>query len=187
MNKLGIAIAFLAGVGLGGFATYKFVKEKYEKIAQEEIDSVKERYSGKAESSEERTEEEMTQKKEAEMARQKPDINEYAKMVSNHGYTNYSNSEVEKPVNSAIEYISPDEFGDDEDYDKISLTYYSDGILTDDCDEVVEDFVDIVGNFTTHFGEFEDDAVYVRNTEREAYYEILRDYRKFADISTMED
>lgn len=38
-------IAFVAGGALGSLATWMFVKKKYEQIAQEEIDSVKEVYS----------------------------------------------------------------------------------------------------------------------------------------------
>ena len=36
---------FVAGVAIGSLATWKLVKTKYEQIAQEEIDSVKEAFS----------------------------------------------------------------------------------------------------------------------------------------------
>ena len=38
-----------------------------------------------------------------------------------------------------IQVISPDEFGDNSDYDKIELSYYDDGFLTDDNDEIIND------------------------------------------------
>ena len=41
--------------------------------------------------------------------------------------------------------IPPEQFGDDENYDQISLTYYADGVLADENDEVIEDVEDAVG------------------------------------------
>ena len=38
---------FIAGAGLGAFATWQFLKNKYEQIANEEIASVKEAYNKK--------------------------------------------------------------------------------------------------------------------------------------------
>ena len=44
MNKLSYLLAFAAGALIGSAATWYFVKDKYEKLAQEEIDSVKETF-----------------------------------------------------------------------------------------------------------------------------------------------
>lgn len=81
--------------------------------------------------------------------------------------------------------ISPDEFGEmeDEDYDKVSVTYYADGVLADEYDEVVENVDEIVGEESlTHFGEYEDDSVFVRNDKLKCDYEILLDQRNYSDI-----
>ena len=60
--------------------------------------------------------------------------------------------------------IAPEEFGEEYEYDTISLTYYSDRVLTDDDDEIVEDVEDVVGfESLESFGEYEDDSVFVRN------------------------
>ena len=78
--------------------------------------------------------------------------------------------------------IPPEEFGET-DYEIISLTYYADGILADDMDDIVDDVDDIVGaDSLTHFGEYEEDSVFVRNDLREVDYEILRDPRKYSDV-----
>ena len=45
MNKGFIFLAFVLGAAGGSFATYKLLKNKYEEIAQEEIDSVTDVYS----------------------------------------------------------------------------------------------------------------------------------------------
>ena len=79
--------------------------------------------------------------------------------------------------------ISPEEFGDNvDDYELISLNYYEDGVLADDWDEPIEDIDKVVGKDSlTHFGEYEDDSVYVRNDRLKCEYEILMRVGKFAD------
>ena len=63
------------------------------------------------------------------------------------------------------------------------MNYYADGVLADDFDVVIDDVENTVGEDSlTHFGEYEDDSVFVRNDERELDYEILKDMRRFEDI-----
>ena len=82
-----------------------------------------------------------------------------------------------------IEVIPPDEFGEDDDYDLISITYYADGVLADDGNYPIDDVEDTVGpDALDSFGEWEDDAVYVRNDKRKCYYEILRDVENYSDL-----
>lgn len=192
MSKLtGFAI-FIAGAAIGSAATWYYTKRYYEKITQEEIDDVKAKFSYKVPSEEpkEKKEDSQDQKAVADIAREKPSVSEYAKKLSKEGYTNYSNSEGEKTKEkyfgdseSKPYVISPDEFRSDEDYDVISLTYYADHILADENDEIVEDVEDSVGfESLTHFGEYEDDSVFVRNDRLKVEYEILRDQRTYSEI-----
>ena len=124
----------------------------------------------------------------------KPDVMEYAAKLRESGYKrDYSSSgapeikpeeEPEEPEDY-IFVISPDEFGEDEDYKKISLTDYSDGVLADENNHIIldEDMVGMVGdNFEQHFGEYEDDSVFIRNDRLKCYFEILADPRRYADI-----
>lgn len=79
--------------------------------------------------------------------------------------------------------ISPEEFGEGEEYEKISLTYYADQVLADENDELVEDVEGAVGfESLTHFGEYEDDSVFVRNDRLKCDYEILLDQRTYSDV-----
>ena len=56
-------------------------------------------------------------------------------------------------------------------------------MLADDNDDVVEDVNNVVGTESlTHFGEYEDDSVFVRNDGLRCDYEILLDQRKFSDV-----
>lgn len=190
-------IAFLAGAGAGSAATWYFLKTKYEQIAQEEIDSVKKAFSNKEEKEEKVKNPDKNPA--AEFARNKPDINEYAKKLSKQGYTNYSNSEkaaesTKNPIPESdpeVEFgaidrpyvISPEEFGEFDDYTKISLSFFSDHVLTDENYEVVDNVDDMVGaESLNHFGEYEDDSVFVRNDRLKVDYEILLDQRKYSDV-----
>lgn len=184
--------AFVAGVTIGSVATWFAVKKKYEKIAQDEIDSVKEVFARKEFDSQVK---EMTKAGEevvkglndgirqaAEQAKDKPDLVQYATMVQKYGGT--IGEEKEAHMKEKFPYvISPEEFGEFEDYEKISLTYYSDGVLADENNEVVDDVEDIVGDALDHFGEYEDDSVFVRCDERKCDYEILMDQRTFSEVA----
>lgn len=182
-------LIFAVGAIIGSTVTWKLIKTKYEQIAQEEIDSVKETFS--------RLHEESTDKDErakmAERAKgfidnknEKPDIKEFAAKLKECEYVKYSDSKEDKErktvtVNKPY-VISPEEFGE-ADYNIVSLNYYADGILANDFDEIVEDVENTVGeDFEEHFGDYEEDSVFVRNDELGLDYEILRDMRNFSDV-----
>ena len=182
-------LIFAVGAIIGSTVTWKLIKTKYEQIAQEEIDSVKETFS--------RLHEESTDKDErakmAERAKgfidnknEEPDIKEFTAKLKECEYVKYSDSEADKErktitVNKPY-VISPEEFGE-ADYNIVSLNYYADGVLANDFDEVVDDVENTVGeDFEEHFGDYEEDSVFVRNDELGLDYEILRDMRNFSDV-----
>ena len=45
MNKVSGFVTFLAGAVIGSFVAWQYVKNKYEQLAQAEIDSVKETFN----------------------------------------------------------------------------------------------------------------------------------------------
>ena len=190
MNNYKTIISFVLGCAVGGTIATYLSKRTYERIAQEEINSVKEAFSNVetyATNNEVVTTEDVgfTEVKLAS----KEEIMNYNKESKDRkevDYTSYSRkpevkTEAEELEN--IEYIEPDDFCSDEEYEVISLTYYADGILTDECDEIIDDVDGTVGcGFVSHFGEYEDDAVHVKNNAYKAYYEILRDTRRYSDV-----
>lgn len=84
---------------------------------------------------------------------------------------------------SAPHIITPEEFGENEEYDTISLTLYSDGILADDADKPIDDVDEVIDKESLeHFGEYEDDSIFVRNDKLKCDYEVLIDERRYAQI-----
>lgn len=192
MSKINFAI-FVAGLTLGAAATWLCIKKRYEQIAQEEIDSVKSAFAERKSNAslyDLKTAENDTNKTKANQAKLKPDLIDYAIKLTDEGYTNYTmghNKVMEKEMVDTIEkpyVISPDEFGEFEEYSQISLTYYSDGVLADDTDDLMDDIADTVGSdFASHFGDYEEDSVFIRNDRFKCDYEILRDNRAYSAVT----
>lgn len=188
MNKTINFMMFVLGVAVGSVVTWRYVEKKYEQIAQDEIDSVKEVFSKREAEFTDDTE----VRTKADNAKEKPNIIEYAARLREQGYTNYSDMVDEKPEEVKEEepmsvdkpyVIAPEEFGELDDYETISLTYYADQILADDNDVIVDDVEDVVGfDSLNSFGEYEDDSVFVRNDRLKCDYEILLDQRKYSSV-----
>lgn len=184
MSKVTNFVMFAIGAAVGSVITWHCVKKKYEQIAQEEIDSVKAVFM-KKDPDMEVTVSETPHQAEPRKVEEKPSISEYAALLKNEGYTNYSGTgkEEQTSMNDKPYVISPEEFGEYEGYEKISLTYYGDQVLADENDELVEDVEGAVGfESLTHFGEYEDDSVFVRNDQLKCDYEILLDQRTYSDV-----
>ena len=135
---------------------------------------------------------------------EKPSLAEYAKKLSKEGYINCSEissfsdsieslgkmstiienqeegeEEADKPY-----IIPPESFGELDYYDCVSLNYFEDEkILTNDWNEPIDNIDELVGSDSlNHFGEYENDSVFVRNDERKTDYEIILDWRKYSDV-----
>jgi hypothetical protein len=195
MNKIILYCSgsFIGGAAIAALATWKLLEKridkKYSDIAQKEIDSVKEKFTVprvKKNESEKIPGEEKTEKF-LKSIMDKPSLSEYARKLKDGGYTNYSNVKDEPEVkkdepDDGIHIITPDDFGDNEDYDQISLTLYADGILADEDDTIIN-AEEVVGDALEHIGEYEDDAIHVCNPIRKAYYEVLTDNRSYEDAT----
>jgi len=185
-NKTINFMIFVLGVAVGSVITRRYVEKKYEQIAQEEIDSVKEVFYKKMAEIAKKSAEARIK---ADNAKEKPDIIKYAARLREQGYTNYSDmvdekTEEEESMSVDKPYvIAPEEFGELDDYETISLIYYADHVLADDNDEIVEDIENVVGfDSLNSFGEYEDDSVFVRNDRLKCDYEILLDQRRYSDV-----
>lgn len=184
-NKVLYFATFVAGAVVGGITTWQYTKKKYEQIAQEEIDSVKEVFktiNEEKRSIRDWSEYEDDGEEDDENEEQhRANVTSYKNLLVSNGYSNPSPS-TQIPVDRAY-VIKPDEFGEFEDYETISLFYTKDGVLLDDRYERVDDpDFTISMESLDHIGDYEDDCVHVRNDRLKADYEILVEERTYSEI-----
>lgn len=177
-NILSKALIFTAGAAIGSVVTWKLLDAKYAKRAESEIEEIRKYYDNKFSSEEPDLE---SSEEPTPLDFSEEEKKEYIQIVAN--YTTEKGGSESMTVGTPPYVIPPEEFDSEEDYDTVSLTYYTDGILTDDYDNVIEDIENTVGkDFASHFGEYEDDSVFIRNEMLKTDYEILMDYRPYADV-----
>lgn len=190
LNKI---IIFITGAALGSVVTWKVLQKRYNERINEEMTEFKKAQRDESMEKLELMHADLVEKKEeveAHEATLKIDENgpaltkpiENWETTSKH-YRGILEDEGYSDDGPAPYVIPPEEFGNDADeYDLISLNYYEDGVLADDWDDVIEDVDRVVGKDSlTHFGEYEDDSVYVRNDRLKCEYEILLRVGKFED------
>lgn len=170
---------FAAGALVGAAVAAKAVREKYQQEAEEEIAEMREYYREKQQ--ETKTEEVKEEKDES--------TEEYKEIVKDEGYTNYTQYNDVKPeekIDDDVEdewtpsIIDPEEFGEDPSYDTATLTYFKDGVLADEVDEVMDP--KMVGEENLKiFDEFGARSIYVRNDEHMIDFEIIRDEYPYSE------
>lgn len=200
-------LIFAAGLAVGAVAGAVIVKNKVLADAKAEIDEVRKYYResrgvvNEVEEVKEKVEETIdhiqdlieehveevkeVEKKEYELK----DI--LIKDEPKTGLTNYSQftkmymskDEFQTPMYDDPFVIDPSEFGENPEYDTETLTYFADGILVDDVDDVIEEPDIVVGLENLKiFEEFGATTVYVRNDIYKTDYEIIRDDWNYSDL-----
>lgn len=178
-DKLSSVIIFCGGIFIGGFLTWDLFKTKYEKIADEEIASVKETFEHR----------ESRPDKNYKVEEELKGNDAYVNIIDSNSYRNYSNTTIEtnkKGGTADMELnhpyvITPEQYEDNVDYTKVSLTWYSDEVLEDDWGNVL-DPDDVIGrDALATFGQYEDDSVFVRDDDEQIDYEVLRDTRSYEE------
>lgn len=202
-NKVFGAIIFTAGAIIGSLVTWKVIKTKYEDIAQEEIDSVKEEYTRLMVSMKKKLNDSVTYKddnNEDDRSEKDTDniddsimtnyneiVNSYRSSDDEENTQNEKEGEEKEEDNDGVSYmeapyvISPDDFGSVPGYNVEPLDYFADGILADGWG-VELDIAETIGeDAINHFGDYDDDVVYVRNEQIKLEYEVTRDPRTYAE------
>lgn len=168
---LGLAFGFVAGAS----AAYLYLKNQMPEEVTEFVPVKDDRWEESPETDKDEKEE---------------DLDKANIIMAKNSYSQYydekveaKKDEIEQRMKSKPYIISPSEVGNIPGYDKFTLKYYKDGVLLDDANEPLDDIESIVGDrFMTHFGEYEEDTVYVRNDRTQADYEIL-----FIDMDFMDN
>ena len=181
-------LIFAAGLAVGAVAGAVIVKNKVLADAKAEIEEVREYYRESRGQKDEHVEEvKEVEKKEYELK----DIQIKDEPKTEKEHTNYSQitkmymtkDEYQTPMYDDPFVIDPSEFGENPEYDTETLTYFADGVLVDDVDDVIEEPDIVVGleNLKV-FEEFGATSVYVRNDIYKTDYEIIRDDWNYSDL-----
>lgn len=203
---------FAAGFAIGAVGTRQYLKTKYQKYAEGEIQEIKAMYDEKHGEldiasmypssivAENPFGDEYTQRLkdilDARITIKHKDVDEnktkaaikssietrqlYDKQVNDFGYSDGDYQRTDTPY-----IISPDMYGEYDDYEQADLIYYDDKVVADDAGAILsdEEVNEVVGlESLNHFGEYEEDAVYVRNDRLKCDYEIVRDEQTYEEM-----
>lgn len=196
MSKSISNIIFL-GIGLlvGSGVTYEYMAKREDERVNAEIEKFNEYQDRFVKDAHEK----------AVINNSKPDVSEYVGIIKQTDYTQFSNrkddEEVvtveeepgenieQKSVSNEIEILSEDSYYNDApmlDYSNETWTFYTDGVVADDMEEIDEAITDIsnyVGDFDIKqfFDSNDDNIVYVRNHKLGMDIEISRSLLSFKE------
>lgn len=175
-------VIFAAGAVAGILASRSYFQKQADEIVNEEIAEMKGYYEDQARRSFSSMYEEVEEGEEYDI---KSGDNRYWRKVEKPPIESILTSEMPgyQTESKALYLIDGDEFRNESPvFDKETLFYYlEDGTLTDSDEEVVAVPSNLVGD---HLDAFEDDevaAIYIRNHETEADYEVLAINGSFAE------
>lgn len=199
--KISHVLAFIGGVAVGYFSAVYFLNEKYEKRYNEDVKSTIEAFSLKSKDKDIKDNEEhkdvnITKISDEEIINK---VKDYAKVIKNMDYSSkytvVDENEEEKEeevLEPIIEHddvqtepflISESEFGLYDDYGIVQWNYFSDGVLTDEYDEVVTDITNTIGELANkEIRETVENAIYVRNDRLKLDYEILKNEGTYSEL-----
>ena len=180
---------FVGGILTGTFVGAQIAKKKYEEIANEEIEEIRDYYreinKDLADQLVDKTSgpEKVEEPKEVEESKEVEEVEEvieerkqYENIIKRGNYMAVDEEEQNNVCYEAYP-IDPSEFGNEGKNATETLTYFADGVLVNEVDEVVEDPDLVVGRHHIDiFNEFPDaTCVYVRNDLDGMDYEIIKD------------
>ena len=188
-------LCFVVGAAMGSVITWKLIEKKYKDLADEEIESVKETFKNRKSRI---TKDEVKETVEKVINKWKEPKETVEDIVTAEGYStedeenteeddesNYT-VDVDPGVEVIVPYvITPEQFGEYSEYGTKTLTYYADNVLTDEIDNPITsgEMETMIGpDALDHFGEYEDDSVYIRDEMNEMDYEILKSEKMFSEI-----
>lgn len=211
-NTVNNMIIFVVGTLLGSATTYFVVKKKFETEKENEIKEMREYYTKREEIISEHADKEvdilkqeiesMRQDTEEETTVDEEELEEYRNIVNQYNHPEYADALVRKrelqmaDAKKAEEdmteerqepfyIIKPDEFGTIDDYELVNLTWYADGILADEFDNIIgeEETEERIGSEAlVEIGKYLPKFIHVRNDDLEIDYEIGEDPRNYCDI-----
>lgn len=210
MNAVKGVFIFLAGAAIGSAVTYKLVEKKFQDLADEEIESVKETFKKRLinDSKRENLKEdkdiiEETKDPIKEINKNNKKLEEIIKTNNYQVGVDMANEDTEdQQVDEIVEndeneedYTVPVEVGPEvttpyiiteEEYGEFGneekeLIFYSNSILAEE-DDVITDPESVIGNALEEFNDPMVERVYVRDESSEIDYIILRSELSYSDV-----
>lgn len=200
MNK---SVIFFLGVGaggiIGGVVGFFLAKKKYEHLADEEVESVKDSFSKYFEHDKVKEDklshmpapETSSVVQEEDKATPIVDYSARYQSATNRYSSSVPNERDKLPETSVVSgdpanifIITPKEFNESE-YDAVTLFYYKDGVLTNDNYETLNavEITSMIGDQALDsFGTYGTDAVYVQNDNNKTVYEIILEDDNYTDV-----
>lgn len=188
MSKAKGLLIFVAGAIAGTVAGIGMSKRHFEAIAAQEINEVRDYYRKAnkelAYQLVDKTEEPEKTEEPVEKSIEEETKKEYDNIIKHGNYVTTEEIDDEEDYSDDEPYIiDPSEFGNNGHYATQTCTYFADGVLVDDVDEVIEEPETLVGNFHVDiFRDFDATSVYVRNDWMKMDFEILRDDWFWSDL-----
>lgn len=183
MKNVLYLVTFIAGAAVGAIAGITYVKKNYD-ISEKKEEAEKEKTSNSdiKESVAENEQEELIRRTNADILKSVDDpdqkkhmeniLNQYTAMTSMYGSDTIS-------TKSEPYKILPDQFSEFEDYSAIELTLYSDGIITDDRDDIIDNPEELLGKSFRQLFDEGSDELFIRNDDRCTDYAIYKDVQTF--------
>ena len=188
-------LCFVTGAAIGSVVTWKLIEKKYKDLADEEIESVIETFKNRKPRITKDNVKETVEKVINKCKESKETVED---IVTSEGYSIENEEEIDEDdesnytvdVDPGVEVIvpyviTPEQFGEYSEYGTKTLTYYADNVLTDEIDNPItsDEMETMIGpDALDHFGEYEDDSVYIRDEMNEMDYEILKSEKTFSEI-----
>lgn len=177
-------LIFAAGLAVGAVTGALVIKNKVLADAKAEVEEVREYYRSKQQ---ERGIKEVEETKEE--VKETEETKEETAKFDRNTYINYNKMAREYQTSKDSTFaddpyiIDPEEFGENPEYDTMTLTYFADGVLVDDVDDLVDEPDVVVGleNLKV-LGDYGATSVYVRNDIYRTDYEVIKDDWNYSDI-----
>ena len=183
MKNVLYLVTFIAGAAVGAIAGITYVKKNYDiSEKKDEEEAEKTSNSDDKEPVAENEQEELIRRTNADILKSVDDpdqkkhmesiLNQYTAMTSMYGSDTIS-------TKSEPYKILPDQFSEFEDYSAIELTLYSDGIITDDRDDIIDNPEELLGKGFRQLFDEGSDELFIRNDDRCTDYAIYKDVQTF--------
>ena len=183
-----IIVAFILGAAAGVASSMFYFKTKYEQKADAEIQEIRDLYAKKAETEEKKEDAPVT----SNQITKADDLHATARRVSEYTkYTPKEDAQNEAPKDGIhvekIDFapmknpnppkpylIDSSDYGQDDNFDPLCWEWYTDGILANENDEIIDDIQEWIGDGLKVFAETEDNLFWVRNEKYGVDIEVAR-------------